>query len=77
MIAIFLHPPKDANTGGDYEIDSPAILAWWKRENIVGGSCLVPVRDLAAIIADEDHGGLGDVLWALEEAHCVLVVMRE
>lgn len=77
MIAIFLHPPKDANVGGDYIVDSPAILAWWKERGVVGGADLVPVRDLAAIIADEEHGGLGDVLGALEEAHMVLVVRRD
>lgn len=78
MISVYIHPPKDANTSPpDYEIDSPAILAWWGQRGVVGGADLVPVRDLAAIISDEDHGGLGDVLWVMEETHCVMLVRRE
>ena len=76
-IGIFLHPPRHASDKPSYTIDSPALVAWWNTENIVGDSCLIPVHDLARIIAGEDHGGLGGVLWVMEEAGMVRVDRRE
>jgi hypothetical protein len=75
--AIFTSPPRQASDKPDYEIDSPAIVAWWNAENIKGGSCLVPVHDLAEIIAGEGHDGLEAVLWAMEEASMARVDRRE
>ena len=76
-IDICFREPKHASDPPSYTIDSPAIVAWWNAENIVGGSCLIPVHDLARIIAGEDHGGLGDVLWVMEEPQMVRVDRRE
>jgi hypothetical protein len=78
--ALYLHAPAHASDKPSYEIDSPAIVAWWDHGDhakFVGGSCLIPVHDLARIIAGEDHGGLGDVLWVMEEASVVRMDRRE
>lgn len=73
MIALYLHAPAHASDKPSYEIDSPGIVKWWDAENIVGGSCLMPVHQLGEIIAGEGHRALEAVLWAMEEPSMVRV----
>jgi hypothetical protein len=72
MIALYLHPTADREP--DFTLDSPALIEWWKGENIVGGSVLVPVEDLRPVIEAMD--GAEDLKAAfrrLEDAHVVMV----
>lgn len=75
MIALYIHPPKTITSGEDLLFDSPALVAWWEREEIVGNAVLVPAEQLRPVLAGT-NAVVEAALRGLEDAHCVMLVRR-
>ena len=73
MIAIYLHPPRTIDSGEDFLLDEPDVVAWWDREKLPGAAALFDVERLRSLVRS---GKLRAALEPLEGFTMVMVVRR-